>query len=438
MRRHVPFVLFLVLSVLVAGAWTWPVDGPVVQGYSFDSGHPYDGGQHRGIDIGSSAGASVRAPASGTVSFAGTVSTNGLTVTIQAADGLAVSLTHFGSLAVSRGDAVSEGDTIGTVGPSGTAEVDGPYVHLGIRVASDPNGYLDPLSLLPGTQPTSEPAQQPAQAPAQDPAPADRPADPAPAPGQPPAPDSASPNASAPPAESTTPAARPAVGPSAQTTTTPSSAPVVPAGETPASQPAAAPAVQPPEAQAESPPDAQPVADSEIGPAPTALPTPGVVIQHPVLVQRPLHPHLRLRVTPRAAAAEHAAPTSRSIEPAAPLRYDLSPSARVTSDLTAAAPKHVSTPAHPPRHGRNGHTAIADRPSESRATEASAPPSSSQPSGGIPWLLLGLSAAVLALGALAAAIAFRRWGPSPSDADGDVVRLVPRRRDEEGRERVAA
>ena len=36
-----------------------------------------------------------------------------------------------------------------SVGPSGTPEENGPYVHLGIRVAADPNGYVDPLGLLP-------------------------------------------------------------------------------------------------------------------------------------------------------------------------------------------------------------------------------------------------------------------------------------------------
>jgi pyruvate/2-oxoglutarate dehydrogenase complex dihydrolipoamide acyltransferase (E2) component len=91
----------------------------------------------------------VVAPAAGTVSFAGTVPTNGKSMTIETADGYSVTLTHLGSIGVVEGATVAEQDAIGTVGPSGTPEVDGPYVHLGIRLTADQNGYVDPLSLLP-------------------------------------------------------------------------------------------------------------------------------------------------------------------------------------------------------------------------------------------------------------------------------------------------
>ena len=126
------------------------MQGPVLQPFSYDEAHPYAAGQHRGIDIGAdAAGETVVAPAAGTVSFAGTVPTNGKSVTIETADGYSVTLTHLGSIAVAKGAAVAEQDAVGTVGPSGTPEVDGPYVHLGIRVTADPNGYVDPLGLLP-------------------------------------------------------------------------------------------------------------------------------------------------------------------------------------------------------------------------------------------------------------------------------------------------
>jgi hypothetical protein len=148
-RVALPLLVFLVW-VPAAQAWSWPVAGPVLQPFSYDEAHPYDAGQHRGIDIGAdAAGQSVVAPAAGTVSFAGTVPTNGKSVTIETAGGYAVTLTHLGSIAVAKGATVGEGDAVGTVGPSGAPEVDGPYVHLGIRVADDPNGYVDPLGLLP-------------------------------------------------------------------------------------------------------------------------------------------------------------------------------------------------------------------------------------------------------------------------------------------------
>ncbi|HZC30324.1 MAG TPA: M23 family metallopeptidase, partial [Gaiellaceae bacterium] len=148
-RIVVPVLAFLVWTP-VAHAWSWPVQGPVVQPFAYDEAQPYASGQHRGIDIGAAAaGETVVAPSDGTVSFAGTVPTSGKSVTIETPDGYSVTLTHLGSIVVVEGAAVAEGDAIGTIGPSGTAETDVPYVHLGIRVASDPNGYLDPLSFLP-------------------------------------------------------------------------------------------------------------------------------------------------------------------------------------------------------------------------------------------------------------------------------------------------
>jgi Peptidase family M23 len=141
--------LFLVWTP-VAHAWSWPVQGPVVQPFLYDEAHPYASGQHRGIDIRADAmGESVVAPADGTVSFAGTVPTSGESVTIETGDGYSVTLTHLGSIVVAKGAAVAEGDKVGAIGPSGTPETDGPYVHLGIRITTDPNGYIDPLSLLP-------------------------------------------------------------------------------------------------------------------------------------------------------------------------------------------------------------------------------------------------------------------------------------------------
>ena len=159
----------LVLVVMLAWApaayaWTWPVQGPVVQPFAYDQLHPYASGQHRGIDIGAdAAGEQVVAPAAGTVSFAGFVPTNGECVTIETPDGYTVTLTHLGTIAVAKDAVVTEGQAVGTIGPSGTSEVDVPYVHLGIRTTSDANGYLDPVSFLPppaaqGASAQSQPA----------------------------------------------------------------------------------------------------------------------------------------------------------------------------------------------------------------------------------------------------------------------------------------
>jgi hypothetical protein len=149
--RRLALLLFLFLVWTPAAyAWSWPVQGKVLQPFSYDEAHPYASGQHRGIDIGAdAAGETVVAPAAGTVSFAGTVPTNGESVTIQTADGYSATLTHLGSIVVAKGASVSEGEAVGTIGPSGTPEVDAPYLHLGVRRTTDPNGYVDPLGLLP-------------------------------------------------------------------------------------------------------------------------------------------------------------------------------------------------------------------------------------------------------------------------------------------------
>src|SRR5689334_3818111 len=170
MRRALLLALSLSLCVVPAAhAWTWPSSGPVLRPFLFDRSHPYDGGQHRGVDVGGSIGESVLAPAGGTVTFAGEVPNSGRVVTIATPDGYSVTVIHLGSIAVTRGAAIAEGATVGTVGPS--PDTPDPSVYLGIRIASDPQGYIDPLSLLPPRAVTPLPAPLPAPTPAPAPVP---------------------------------------------------------------------------------------------------------------------------------------------------------------------------------------------------------------------------------------------------------------------------
>src|SRR5437588_6267051 len=174
MRRFLVVAVFAALVVpAMAQAWTWPVQGPVLRPFVFGD-DPYRAGQHRGIDIGAPSGTAVLAPAPGTISFAGTVPKNGKTVTIQTQDGYSVTLVHLGSVGVKRQATVVEGAVVGTVGPSGEPDLDEPYVYLGIRRTAEPQGYLDPLTLLPG--PTASPGAPPESPPTADPAPAAPPA----------------------------------------------------------------------------------------------------------------------------------------------------------------------------------------------------------------------------------------------------------------------
>ena len=190
-RALLPAVLAALLLAPAASAWTWPATGSVLQPFLFDPAHPYAAGQHRGIDVGAAAGSTVLAPASGTVTFAGSVPSSGKSVTVETPDGYSVTLTHLGSINVGKGSAVVEGAPVGTVGPSGDAELAEPYVHLGVRLTAQEQGYLDPLSLLPPR--AAAPPSDPAPAPGPTPAPASTPAqavvpvatatlDPAPAP----------------------------------------------------------------------------------------------------------------------------------------------------------------------------------------------------------------------------------------------------------------
>ena len=86
-------------------------------------------------------------------------------MTIRTPDGYSITLVHVGSIGVTTGTAVEEGDVVATIGPSGESEQSEPYVHLGVRLTADPNGYVDPLSLLPA-RPVSQPQPRPAEQPA--------------------------------------------------------------------------------------------------------------------------------------------------------------------------------------------------------------------------------------------------------------------------------
>ena len=145
------------IVVPVAAGWSWPVDGPVLRPFSLAEDQ-YAAGQHRGLDLGAAVGEVVRSPVAGTISFAGSIPAGGRALTIQTADGYAVTLLQLGSIAVARGDAVAESAIVGAVGASEDAVTSAPHVHLGVRVAGEPNGYVDPLRLLPARAAASSPA----------------------------------------------------------------------------------------------------------------------------------------------------------------------------------------------------------------------------------------------------------------------------------------
>ena len=219
-----------------AGAWSWPAEGDMLRPFAL-GGDAYAAGQHRGIDVAGPEGSSVRAPATGTVSFAGSLPTYGKGITITTPDGYAVTLVHLGSIGVAKGDAVIEGGPIGTMGWSGDPEHTVASVHLGVRVGEQAEAYLDPLDLLPPRHAPPAPASPPAPAPVQSAAPVPAPVAPMPTPvlSSPPAarPAPTGPSSQAPVAS------RPAPSSGAPTTVTSGSAP---AGEATPDLSSAAPA----------------------------------------------------------------------------------------------------------------------------------------------------------------------------------------------------
>ncbi len=232
MHRLLVFAATGLAALALSGsamAWSWPSDGDVLRPFAL-GGDAYAAGQHRGIDVAGSEGSAVRAPASGTVTFAGSLPTYGRGVTIATADGYAVTLVHLGSIGVAKGDVVADGASIGTMGWSGDAEHAVPSVHLGVRVAAQAEGYVDPLSLLPPRSvpaPAPPPVQSPAPVSASSAAPTPAPAAPPAAPPAPPAPSpqSAIPAAAAQPASEV---------PASPTVTAPQGSAAVPAAPAPA------------------------------------------------------------------------------------------------------------------------------------------------------------------------------------------------------------
>ena len=100
---------------------------------------------HKGIDIGASAGADIIAAADGTVTAASYSSAAGNYVMIDHGGGLYTVYMHASSLLVSPGQTVSAGDVIAKVGSTGIST--GSHLHFGVSL----NGsYVSPWSYLGG------------------------------------------------------------------------------------------------------------------------------------------------------------------------------------------------------------------------------------------------------------------------------------------------
>ncbi|GAT73032.1 murein hydrolase activator EnvC family protein [Microbacterium hydrocarbonoxydans] len=122
-------------------SWSWPLPGPreIVEPYRAPA-HEYGPG-HRGMDIAAAHGAEVHAPAAGIVAFRGTVVDRPL-LTVEHPGGYVTTFEPLLS-SLSPGDAVEEGEVIGTVDVGGHAPPGS--LHLGVRLGG---AYINPMLLF--------------------------------------------------------------------------------------------------------------------------------------------------------------------------------------------------------------------------------------------------------------------------------------------------
>jgi len=115
----------------------WPVEGPVTGSFG-ERIDPFngEGAFHSGIDIGSSYGHTVVAPADGIVVFADFMGGYGRAVIIDHGHGITTRYGHLANFAVTSGQHVQRGDTLGYVGLSGRST--GPHLHYEVRINDTP------------------------------------------------------------------------------------------------------------------------------------------------------------------------------------------------------------------------------------------------------------------------------------------------------------
>lgn len=114
--------------------------------------HPVTGAykNHTGLDIGAGYGAAIVAADGGTVILADVNGGYGNCVMIDHGNGYVTLYGHMSSYAVSEGQSVSQGDTVGYVGSTGVST--GPHLHFEVRSGGsriDPEQFFSGLTFSP-------------------------------------------------------------------------------------------------------------------------------------------------------------------------------------------------------------------------------------------------------------------------------------------------
>ena len=128
-------------------AWVWPVPGYEEVSNPFGIRvHPITGKEssHDGVDLSAPEDVAVLAVRSGTVAETGWDDTDGNYILLDHGDGLTTLYGCLSTVSVQTGQAVAQGDVLGTVGQTGAAT--GPHLHL--EAAQDGARY-DPLTWFP-------------------------------------------------------------------------------------------------------------------------------------------------------------------------------------------------------------------------------------------------------------------------------------------------
>ena len=115
----------------------WPVEGQVTGSFG-ERIDPFngEGAFHSGVDIGSSYGHPIVAPADGVVTLTETMGGYGKTIMIFHGNSISTRYGHLSGFAVTAGQHVQRGDVIGYVGESGRST--GPHLHYEVRINDTP------------------------------------------------------------------------------------------------------------------------------------------------------------------------------------------------------------------------------------------------------------------------------------------------------------
>jgi septal ring factor EnvC (AmiA/AmiB activator) len=115
----------------------WPVIGPITGAFG-ERIDPFngEGAFHSGVDISSTYGQPVIAPADGIVTYADFYNGYGRMLTIDHGNGITTRYGHLSGFAVSDGQTVHKGQVIAYVGLSGRST--GPHLHYEVRIHDTP------------------------------------------------------------------------------------------------------------------------------------------------------------------------------------------------------------------------------------------------------------------------------------------------------------